>query len=440
MLASLPLRFAVCCLFFGCIIASSSIVADDDFEHVPISYSESEPDNAVSRLFAEIDAGEKALEYDPHFGYLKTLLDELDIPVSSQSLVFSKTSLQRNRISPRNPRSLYFNDDIYVGFCQSGDVLEISAADPQLGTVFYTIDQTDRETPRLKRETDSCLICHGSPHTKGVPGHLLRSVFADPSGQPILASGTYRINQNSPFKQRWGGWYVTGSHGEQSHLGNLIVREKRPDESIDNTAGQNVTDLSDRLHVENFLTPHSDIVALLVLQHQTEAHNLITRANFTTRQALHLEDRLNRELNEPADKRWDSTTSRMKSVIEPLVEYMFFCEEPALRFPVSGTSSFADDFAAKARRDREGRSLRDFDLQTRVFKYPLSYLIYSESFQQLPPEAKEYTMQRIWDVLSGKETSEKYAHLTPEVRKGIREILLATMPSLPNYYYAPVGS
>ncbi|MDA0833109.1 MAG: hypothetical protein O3A29_07485 [Planctomycetota bacterium] len=415
-------------------------MADDDFEHEPIGYSKSEPDNAVSRLFAEISAGEKSLTFDPHFGYLTSLLHELAIPVSSQSLVFSKTSLQRNRISPRHPRSLYFNDDVYVGFCQSGDVLEISAVDSHLGTVFYTIDQTDRSPPRLQRQTDSCLICHGSSHTKGVPGHLLRSVFTDPAGNPVLASGTYRINQSSPFKLRWGGWYVTGEHGDQKHLGNLIVRDQRPDENIDNSAGQNLTDLGTRLKVENFLTPHSDIVALLVLEHQTEAHNLLTRANFTTRQALHLEAQLNRELKESPDKRWASTQSRMKSVLEPLIEYLFYCDEAPLTSPVKGTSEFAVDFTANARRDRQNRSLRDFDLTTRVFKYPLSYLIYSESFQQLPSEAKEYVMRRMWDILSGKEQSEKYDHLTPEVRRAIREIILATMPSLPDYYYAPVGS
>ncbi|MEX0724950.1 MAG: hypothetical protein WD065_01690, partial [Planctomycetaceae bacterium] len=417
-----------CSLIVAFTPASDSylVLADDDFEHEPINYSKSQPDNAVSRLFAEIDAGEKTLEHDPHFGYLKSLLRELEIPVSSQSLVFSKTSLQRNRISPRHPRSLYFNDDIYVGFCQSGDVLEISAADTQLGTVFYTIDQTDRKTPRLQRQTDSCLICHGSSHTKGVPGHLLRSVFTDADGQPILASGTYRIDQNSPFKHRWGGWYVTGQHGEQKHLGNLIVRDQRPDENIDNSAGQNLADLSARLTVENFLTPHSDIVALMVLEHQTEAHNLLVRANFTTRQALNLEAQLNRELKESPEKRWASTNSRMKSVLEPLIEYFFYCEEAQLTSPVQGTSDFSKDFTANARRDSQNRSLRDFDLETRVFKYPLSYLIYSDSFQHLPAEAKEYVMRRMWDVLSSRDKSEKFARLTPAVRQAIREILLAT--------------
>ncbi len=420
---------------------AESLLAADDFELEPINYSQSEANNRVSQLFASVQNGEKVLEYEPHFGYLRALLRELEVPISSQTLVFSKTSLQRNRISPRFPRSLYFNDDVYIGFCQSGEVLEISVADPDLGTVYYTLDQTlgDVALPQLKRQTDNCLICHASTQTRGVPGHIVRSVFVDTSGQPILASGTYRIDQTSPFKQRWGGWYVTGRHGEQKHLGNLIVKDQRPDENIDNSDGQNIADLSTRLTVENFLSPHSDIVALMVLEHQTEAHNLLTRANFTTRQALHMEAQLNRELKESPSKRWASTTSRMKSVIDPLVEYLFFCQEVKLIAPVSGTSGFAQEFSLRGLHDRQGRSLRDFDLNTRLFKYPLSYLVYSESFQNLPTEAKEYIMRRMWDILTGKDKSEKFSHLTPEDRQAIREILLATMPKLPDYWYAPVG-
>ncbi|MFN0199463.1 MAG: hypothetical protein ACKVT0_22150 [Planctomycetaceae bacterium] len=438
------LMFALCTLIAVSLLASQDaglLFAADDFELEPINYSQSEASNRVSRLFASIQKGEKVLEHEPHFGYLRALLRELEVPISSQTLVFSKTSLQRNRISPKFPRSLYFNDDVYVGFCQSGEVLELSAVDPQLGTVYYTLDQTPgaEALPQLERKTDNCLICHGSTQTRGVPGHLLRSVFVDTSGEPILASGTYRIDQNSPFKQRWGGWYVTGQHGEQKHLGNLIVKDERPDENIDNSAGQNVADLNSRLAVENFLSPHSDIVALMVLEHQTEAHNLLTRANFTTRQALHMETRLNRELKESPTKRWASTTSRMKSVIDPFVEYLFFCQEAKLIAPVSGTSGFAQEFSSHGRHDQHGRSLRDFDLNTRLFKYPLSYLVYSESFQSLPAEAKEYILRRMWDVLTGKDQSEKFAHLTPEDRQAIREILLATMPKLPDYWYAPVG-
>src|SRR5687767_1703536 len=109
---------------------SGGLVAAQEFEQEPIRYSKTQPENCVSRLFERINAGEVKLAYEGHFGYLRSLLAELEVPVSSQMLVFSKTSLQRHRISARTPRALYFGDDVYVGFCQQGDVLEISAVDP----------------------------------------------------------------------------------------------------------------------------------------------------------------------------------------------------------------------------------------------------------------------------------------------------------------------
>lgn len=409
----------------------SPVCADDDFEREPINYSQAEPDNIVSRLQARLDRGETRLEYDPHFGYLKSLLREMDVLSSSQTLVFSKTSLQRQRIAPRTPRSLYFSDDVYVGFCQHGDVLELSAADPQLGAVFYTLKQDNAHPPQFLRQTDNCLICHGSTQTQRVPGHIVRSVFADAGGSPILSAGTYRIDQTSPLEKRWGGWYVTGEHGSQKHLGNLIVREQQVQEPVDNSRGHNVTDLSDRLKIEKFLTPHSDLVALMVLEHQTKAQNLLTQASFTGRQAAHYEQMLNRELGKPADHRWESTASRIKNAGEPLVKYLLFSEEATLTEPIRGTSNFATEFAARGARDRHGRSLRDFDLKRRMFCYPCSYLIDSPSIHALSDEMKQYVWTRIAEILSGRDQSAAFAHLTLEDRSAIREILRDTLSQLP---------
>ena len=147
-----------------------------DFEREPINYKSAPDDNPVAALREKFRAGRVKLPFDDDRGYLKAVLKELDVPVSSQVLVFSKTSLQRERITPKTPRAIYFNDDVYVGFCLRGDVLEVSAADPLLGTVFYTLDQEPAERPRFARQTENCLICHGSSTTRGVPGHLMRSV------------------------------------------------------------------------------------------------------------------------------------------------------------------------------------------------------------------------------------------------------------------------
>ncbi len=415
---------------------SVAFSAADDFDRAPINYTQSTPDNIVSRLQQRIDNGEAKLQFEPHFGYLKSFLKELNVPTSSQTLVFSKTSLQRQKISPRTPRSLYFNDEVYVGFCQNGEVLEISAVDPHLGTVFYVLDQQEAESPKILRQTDNCLLCHGSSQTLGVPGHLLRSVFADASGSPILSAGTYRIDQTSPFEKRWGGWYVTGEHGAQKHLGNLVIRGPQVKEPVDNSQGQNVTDLGSRIRTDNFLAPHSDLVALLVMEHQAIAHNLLVQANFTARQAAHYEALLNKELGEPDDHRWQSTASRIKSVGEPLVKYLLFSGEARLTEPVRGSSNFVQEFAALGSRDTHGRSLRDFDLERRIFRHPCSYLIDSPSFHALPAEMKAYVWTRLGDVLSGRDQTPAFAHLSVADRTAIWEILRDTHSALPEGWLA----
>lgn len=419
--AKISLYFAVLGL-----IAITTATAQD-FEREPIEYSKRQPDNRVSRLIAELQTGRTTLKQDEKFGYLPGLLDALQVPRSSQMLVFSKTSLQRQKIAPRTPRAIYFSDDTYVGFCQGGEVLEVSTIDNDLGAVFYTLE-SDAASPRLTRQTDNCLICHGSSSTKYVPGHVVRSVYSDGMGMPILSSGSYRTDHTSPFEQRWGGWYVTGTHGDQKHLGNLIIRGRTKPEEVDNSAGQNITDLAKWFDTDEYLTPHSDLVALLVLEHQAMAHNLIAQANFGTRQALHFDRALSKDLGEDSAELRTSTKSRIKSVCEPLVEYLLFGEEAPLTAQIKGTSDFAAEFANAGPCDKQGRSLREFDLKTRMFKYPCSYLIYSESVLKLPAEAKEYLVRRLREVLSGEDTTDKFKHLSATDRTAILEILQETHP------------
>lgn len=433
-----PMATAAAALFS--LLATFAFVASPaiagDFETEPIKYSEGKPDNVISRMQKKLDDGSVKLKFHDEFGYLPAVLDALKVPTSTQSLVFSKTSFQRQRIAPRTPRAIYFNDDVYIGYCQNGDVVEVSVADPILGTVFYSMDQEETDKPKFLRHTDNCLICHGSTHTLGVPGHMVRSVYPDLGGYPVLAAGTYRIDHTSPLPQRWGGWYVTGTHGNQKHLGNLIIRdgEKSMAEEVENSAGHNVTDLSKKFNTTRYLTPHSDIVALMVLEHQGQAHNLLTRAAFETRSALYYEEALNRELKQPFGRQWDSTKSRIKSVTEPLVKYLLYSGETELTEPVAGTSGFTKEFAQGGKRDKQGRSLRDFDLNRRMFKYPCSYLIYSESFDALPEAVRGPVYQRLYDILTGKDTSKEYSHLTTADRKAVLEILRDTKPNLPEYW------
>lgn len=412
--------------------------ADDEFEKAPIQYSTSEPDNIVSRLQKRLDQSEAKLEFDESHGYLPALLRAFQIPVESQMLVFSKTSMQRDRIAPESPRAIYFNDDVYVGFCRAGAVLEVSVADPALGAVFYTIKQEKAKRPALRRQTESCLQCHSTGRGDGIPGHLVRSVFTDSSGQPILSEGSFRVDQTTPLSDRWGGWYVTGTHGAQKHLGNLLVKETSPRHPIANDKGLNVTQLNDRLPVAEYLSPHSDIVALMVFEHQTMVQNLITRATFSTRQALHYQKELNRELGEPADHQWESTDRRISSAGDDLVKALLFANEAPLTAPIVGTSEFARTFPLRGKRDPNGRSLRDFDLKTRLFKYPCSYLIESAAFDGLPPEIKDYVAARLRLILTGSGDAQKkrpddektFHHLSAEDRGAIWEIISDTKPAL----------
>ena len=407
----------------------------DEFERVPISYSTATPVNAISRLQARLDKGDAAIAYDKEFGYLPSVLQALNVPISSQTLVFSKTSLQRSRISPKTPRALYFSDDMYIGYCQSGQVLEISAVDPMLGTVFYSLDQQPTAKPKFERQVDACILCHGSSQTRGVPGHIVRSVYPDLTGEAVFALGSQRVDQTTPIDRRWGGWYVTGTHGKQLHRGNLIVANRNDRETIaNNPLGRNITNLKNFFDTSAYLTPHSDIVALMVLEHQVEMHNLITRLNFQTRLALHDQRQLNKELGR-APNYWSETTyRRIKAVAEPMLRYMFFSGEAKLTEKLQGTSSFAAEFAKIGRRDGKGRGFREFDLQTRLFKYPCSYLIHSEPFERLPTEAKDYVYQRIHEILINRDYTRDFDHLTDADRHAIWEILRATKRDLPSYF------
>jgi len=411
-----------------------TVQAGDEFERPPIEYSQSLPENRISRLQSQLDGEESRLDYTARLGYLPAVLAALEVPSESQMLVFSKTSMQRQRISPRTPRALYFSDDVYVGFCQSGEVLEVSAVDPKLGTVFYTLDQSEQERPQFVRQTDNCMICHSSSRTENVPGHLVRSLFAGPSGEPILSAGSNMVDHTTPLDKRWGGWYVTGKHGTQKHLGNLIVRSQDVQQPVDNSEGQNVTSLDELLRVENYLTRHSDIVALMVFEHQTLVHNRIVRANFATRQALYYETELNRELGDPEGTRLDSTTRRIQSAGDDLIEALLLLDEAKLTAPISGTSNYAAIFSEMGTRDSQGRSLRDLDLERRIFKYPCSYLIYSPAFESLPSEMLDYVWKRLWDILANRQDAQKFAHLSTTDRRAIVEIIRDTKQELPIYW------
>jgi len=387
------------------------------FEEDTINYNNAATTGVVAQLQKRIDSGAAALKHDEAYGYLLALLEELKVPKSSQMLVFSKTSLQREHISPSRPRSIFFNDDVYIGFIPGAPLIEVSVADPKLGGVFYTLDQTKADKARITRN-NQCLECHASAKTMGVPGHLARSFATDESGVVDFNSGISQVNHRTPFEERWGGWYVTGKHGEQTHRGNLVGKAAFERQAKEPNFCGNVTNLSEYFDVTRYVRNQSDVVALMVLEHQMHMHNFITRLNYETTM----------QLKQYGHVRY------LKNTAESFLKYLLFAEEAPLTNTVQGSAEFVKDFTSRGPRDKRGRSLRDFDLQTRLFKYPCSYLIYSDAFDALPAPMKEHLYSRLWEILTGKDQSATYASLNPSTRRTIREILAETKRDLPAYW------
>jgi len=385
------------------------------FDEDTIAYSRTPSHGPAARLNEMLQARKIHLTNDPVFGYLPAILNALDIRRSSQMLVFSKTSFQRERISPGTPRSLFFNDNVYVGFIPGSPLIEVSEADSQLGGVFYTFEQHPPGAPRLVRN-DQCLECHASAKTMGVPGHLVRSFFTDEDGLVDLNSGVSQVNHRTPIEERWGGWYVTGVPGGQRHRGNLFGHNQT--DASNAVLSLSVTNLAVFFDTTRYVTPHSDIVALMVLEHQTHMHNFITRLRFESTLALQQYGHV----------------KYLTSVVEAFVKYLLFAEEAPIVGQIRGTSAFASEFAQRGPFDHKGRSLREFDLQTRMFKYPCSYLIYSEAFDTLPQPIQDRIYARLWEVLTSKEPVKDYEKLAPETRQAIVEILAETKKNLPPYW------
>ena len=410
---------------------SSDILSLDDDA---IQYTSGSADDPVNALQQRIDKGEVKLAYDESMGYLRSVLEALKVSTTSQILVFSKTSFQAPRIGPRTPRALYFKDNVAVGFVRTGDVLEFAALDSKQGAHFYTLDQEQAEHPKIERR-DTCLQCHQSAATLGIPGLMVRSVFPDRTGMPITSAGSgFITDHRSPLKERWGGWYVTGTTGSQVHMGNSLMPGATGEAVPPPEGSQNVTDLTPFLDTGAYLTPHSDIVALMTLEHQTQMENLIIRVGWEARMAMVQNLAMNKAFHEPEDQIRESTAHRLDAGVTELLSYMLFNGETALTSPIKGTSGFTDEFQKLGPKDSKGRSLRDFDLKTRMFRYPCSFLVYSKAFDAMPQVVKDRLYKRMWEVLTERDKSPQFAQLSAADRKAILEILLDTKNDLPAYW------
>lgn len=394
-----------------------------DAEWPAIPYASAAPNEPVARLARAIERGDARLAFSPPRGYLDALLEALDIDPASQVLVFSQTSLQSRRIDPRRPRAIYFNDEVYVAWVQNGP-LEIASVEPELGPVFYLLDQDGDAAPAFDRELDRCLSCHDSYSLSGggVPRLILGSGYTGVGGNLVTHEGWILVSDRTPFRSRFGGWYVTGTHGDQRHLGNLLIRSYDDFERLDELRVSNVESLETFFDTTPYARGTSDIVALMVLQHQTNVQNAIVRVGYETRTALAA---VRDGVSTP-----DEAQAAIAASVEPLVCMMLFCEEIELTAPLAGDPEFVAQFQSRAVRDAQGRSLRDFDMTRRMFRYPLSYLIHSRQFESLPDEAKTAVYRRLAAVLTGADRSEPFARLTDADRASIVEIVATTKPEL----------
>ena len=357
-------------------------------DHPAIHYATGPFDNPVARLQAQLESGRAQLDFaEEGPGYLPSLLQRLGVNVDTQALVFSKTSFQSHKISPRNPRAIYFADDVAIGYVRGGDVLELAALDPRQGIVFYTLDTAKTNKPGFTRRQE-CLKCHQGPATMGVPGIFVGSVYPGSSGLPDR-SGAIITDHRTAFADRWGGWYVNALRGEQPDRANSVAPDPEEPQRLEPLPA-----LFKTFNSAAYLSPVSDIVALMTFEHQTQMTNLITRLAWQSR----------------------IDPSHLDASIKTMVDYMTFAGEAPLKEPIEGVSTFTGSFPKRGPRDRQGRSLRDFDLHTRLFRYPLSYMIYSSSFDALP----EPVRARIYE--------QTYARCS----RAVKEILCDTKPGVPS--------
>jgi hypothetical protein len=416
-------RFIVPALVLTVALAGATIAAQrrDVFvgsrSDPAIQYPSAPTSDDATALVRRLEEGTARLAFDETSGYLRSVLDELKVPVESQMLVFSQTSFQGPSINIHNPRAVYFSDTAAVGWVRGGDILEIAAVDPRQGVIFYQLDQKASDRPQIERN-DQCLACHLSWETLAVPGLVLQSVHPLPDEKSYVNG--YTTVHGSPLEERWGGWWVTGDHGGARHMGNIPVMPADTGKSPLEDPARPMRSVEGLFDLTGYPTPYSDVVALLVLAHQTHMTNLMTRTGWEARLA--------------AAKPSEDASARVREAAADLVDYLLFVDEAPLAGAVNGSSGFAERFAALGPRDGKGRSLREFDLERRLFRYPASYMIYSRAFDALPAAARDAVYERMWTILSGRETHPRYERLSAGDRQAILEIVRETKKDLPEYF------
>ncbi len=385
-------------------------------EHPAIQYLARPTTDRVAALKKSIGQNPDALPRDPATGYLTGVLKALGVPKESQLLVFSKTGVQSSYTSPGKPRALYFDQSVAVGYNPGAPVLELAAHDPQQGVVFYTIDQK-AEPPVVTRRT-GCLSCHVSATTLGVPGMIARSNTVAEDGTLVPQTGSQNVSHQTPHPDRWGGWFVTSEdaappYAQMAHRGNITFSGRG------NTSNQVFVDwLNASPQSLGYPLPSSDIVSLLVFDHQMHAINLLTRLNWESRVAA-------------SDGEVNPAGGAVRGLVNELADYLLFADEAPPLAPLTPPPAFAASLEARTPKDRHGRSFGQLDAVNRLLRYPCSFMVYSEAFDGLPKPVRGAVYSRMLDVLSGHEARAARVRVTPADSRAILEILKDTKSDFP---------
>ena len=402
------------------------------FDNAPLHYTKTEAKTPLTEIFERIESGQSTLRGDSDREILAEVLAALKVPVASQLLVFSKTSAQNARISPTTPRALYYSENAYLSWVQNGDI-EAITFDAKLGAIFHTIDLNRREqgqAPQLRRER-SCLNCHAGSATENVPGLLVRSIYPDAIGRSIFDWRSFHTTHQSAIVDRWGGWYVTGQAGPAEHLGNSTYTLNRERHSL--TKSRVIDDLSPFIKTEPYLGGgSSDVVSLLIFEHQVTVHNIILNAHLATQRLLYQ--------NQSTD--YISLPHNVRQILhhhrDQIVSALLFEDEFELvNDDFKGSDTFQQVFMKAAHPTKEGHSLRDLSLHERLFKYRCSFLIYSDPFTNLHPVLKKEVLKKLQDILLHPQKHPDFGYLTKSERQHILQILAETLPAWKKLSPAP---
>jgi hypothetical protein len=387
-----------------------------DFAAAPHNYWTQPPRDRFTKLFEQIKAGSVRLDESSPNAYLAGLLRALEIPVSSQLLVFSVTSLQSSLISPRNPRALYFNEDTYVGYVPGGRI-EIASFDPELGAIFYIFQLPRGGEPPLLDRSNRCFNCHAGSFSHRVPGLFVESVIPGDNGGPLEGFRREESGHGVPYAERFGGWHVTtkldfptkANTMGNYYQGRMTTRPNPPGSLFD---------------LQRYLVPTSDIVPQLLHEHQVGFVNRVIEANYTAREKLAAGD----------GKTAGAGTAELNELATALVRYVLFADEAKLPAPVRGEGAYARDFTAQKKASSSGLSLRDLDLKTRLMKHRCSYMIYSTLWDGMHPLFKQSVEAKLWNALQENSADRTFAYLPANEKREIRQIIKETKTGLPDWW------